>query len=81
MIIELVADKYLLYIVNKSQCNLFTMCSFFYDLFTVTGNNNTIHSKDKIGNKIFHSKLPIIGFQINSISFIESEEFRETSIA
>ena len=31
----------------------------------------------KIG---FHFKLPIIVFQINSISLIESEEFREISI-
>ena len=81
VIIELVADKYLLYIVNKSQCNLFTMCSFFNNLFTVTGNNNTIYSKDMIGNKNFHSKLLIIVFQINSVSLIESEEFRETPIA
>ena len=81
VIIELVADKYLLYIVNKSQCNLFTMCSFFSNLFTVTGNNNTIYSKDMIGNKNFHSKLLIIVFQINSVSLIESEEFRETPIA
>ena len=77
MIIELVADKYLLYIVNKSQCNLCTMCSFFNDLFTVTGNNNTIYSKDRIGNKNFQSKLLIIVFQIDSISLIESEEFTE----
>ena len=81
MIIELVADKYLLYIVNKSQYNLFTMCSFFNNLFTVTGNNNTIYSKDRIGDNTFHSKLLIIVFQINSISLIESKEFRETSIA
>ena len=32
-----------------------------------------------IGNRNVHSKLPIIIFQINSISLIESEEFRETS--
>ena len=37
MIMELVADKVLLYIVSKHQCNLFTMCSFFNSLFTVTG--------------------------------------------
>ena len=36
--------------------------------------------KDRTGNKNFHSKLPIIVFQINSINLIESEEFRETSI-
>ena len=79
MIKELVADKFLLYIVNKHQCNLFTMCSFFNKLFTVTGSNNTMYSKNMIGNRKFHSKLPIIVFQINSISLIEPEEFRETS--
>ena len=36
VIIESVADKLLLYIVNKHQCNLFTMCSYFNNLFTVT---------------------------------------------
>ena len=77
---KLVADKFLLYIVNKHQCNLFTMCSFFNNLFTVTGNDNTVYSKIRIGNRNFHSKLPIIVFQINSISLIQSEEFRETSI-
>ena len=29
VIIELVVDKLILYIVNKHQCNMFTMCSFF----------------------------------------------------
>ena len=57
---KLVADKFLLYIVNKHQCNLFTMCSFLNNLFTVTGNNNTMHSKNRIGNRNFHFKLPII---------------------
>ena len=56
------------------------MCSFLNNLFTITGNNNTMYSKNRIGNKNVHSKLPIIVFQINSISLIESEEFRETSI-
>ena len=77
---ELVVDTFLLYIVNKHQCNLLTMCSFFNSIFTVTGNNNKMYSENMIGNRNFHSKLPIIVFQINSISFIESEEFRETSI-
>ena len=77
MIIELCADTILLYIVNIYQCNLFTMCSFVDNLFTVTG-SNTMHSKNRIGNRNFHSKLPISVFQINSISLIESEEFRET---
>ena len=55
------------------------MCSFLNNLFTVTGNNNTMYSKNRIGNRNVHSKLPIVVFQINSISSIESEEFRETS--
>ena len=38
-------DKFLQYIVIKYQYNLFTMCSFFNDLFTITGNNNTMYSK------------------------------------
>ena len=54
------------------------MHSFFNKLFTVTGNNNTMYSKNRIGNRIVHSKLPIIVFQINSISLIESEDLRET---
>ena len=56
------------------------MCSFFNKLFTATGINNTMYSKNRIGNRKLRSKLPIIVFQINSISLIESEEFRETSI-
>ena len=80
VIIKIVADKFLLCVVIKHQCNMFTMCSFFNKNFTATGNNNTMYSKNNIGNRIFHSKLPIIAFQINSISLIESEEFREPSI-
>ena len=77
---ELVAGTLLLYIVNKHQCNMFTVCSFFnIFFFTVIGNNNTMYSKNRIGNRKFHSKLPIIVFQINSISLIQSEGFRETS--
>ena len=53
------------------------MCSFFNQLFTITGINN---SNNRIGNRKFHSKLPIIVFQINSISLIESKEFREIPI-
>ena len=45
---------------------LFTMCSFFKSSFTVTSNNYIINSKNMIGNRNFHSKLPIIVFQINS---------------
>ena len=60
---------------------MFTMCSFFNKLVTVTcSNNNTMYSKNRIGNRNVHSKLPIIVFQINLISLIESEEFRETLI-
>ena len=77
---ELVVYKLLLYIVNKHQCNLFSMCSFFNSLFSVTGNNNMIYCKNRIGNRYFCIKLSIIVFQINSISWIDSEEFRETSI-
>ena len=55
------------------------MCSFFNIFLTIAGNNNTMHNKNRIGNKNFHSKLQIIVFQINSTSSIESEEFRETS--
>ena len=47
---------------------MFTMCSFFNKLFTVTGNNNTMYSKNRIGYRKFHSKLPIIVFQINSLA-------------
>ena len=58
---------------------MFTIYSFFNKLFTITGNDNTMYSKNRIGNRKFHSKLLIIVFHINSISLIESEEFRETS--
>ena len=77
---ELVVYKLLLYIVNKHQCNLFLMFSFFNSLFSVTGNTNIVYSKNRIGNRHFCIKLLIIVFQINSISLIDSEEFRETSI-
>ena len=49
-------------------------------LFTVTGNDNKMYSKNSIGNRNFHSKLALIVFQINSVGLIESEEFRETSM-
>ena len=73
MIVELVVEKLILYIVNKHQCNMFTVCSFFFLFFTVTGINNTMYSKYMIGNTKLNSKLPIVIFQINSISLIESE--------
>ena len=39
-----------------------------------------MYSKIRIGSRNVHSKLTIVVFKINSISSIESEEFRETSI-
>ena len=39
-----------------------------------------MYSKNWISYRNVHSKLLIIVFQINSISLIESEEFRVTSI-
>ena len=44
-----------------------------YRFFTATGINNTMYSKYRIGNTKLNSKLPIVIFQINPISFIESE--------
>ena len=76
VIIELVVDKFILYIVNKHQCNMFTMCILLF--FTVIG-NNTMYSKYMIGNTKLNSKLPIVIFQINSIGLIESENLGETS--
>ena len=67
VLIKLVADKFLLYIVNKHQCN------FFNKLFTVTGNNNIVYSTNRIGDRKFYSQLPIIVFQTSSINLIESE--------
>ena len=60
VIIELFANKFLLYIVNNHQCNLFIMFSFSNNLFTVSGNNNTMSYKNGIGNKNIHSKLLVI---------------------
>ena len=37
-----------------------------------------MYSKNSIGNRNALSKLKIIVFQMNSISLIRSEEFRET---
>ena len=36
------------------------MCGLNNSLFTVTGNNNTMYSENRIGNKNCHFKLPII---------------------
>ena len=38
--------------VNKHQCKLFLMCSFFNNLFTVSGNDNIINSKNRIITEI-----------------------------
>ena len=56
---ELVVYKLLLYIVNKNQCSLFSMCSFFNSLFSVTGNTNIVYSKNRIGNRHFCIKLSL----------------------
>ena len=60
---------------------MFTMCSLFFLFFTVTGINNTMYSKYMIGNTKLNSKLPIVIFQINSISLIESENLGKPRIA
>ena len=57
---------------------MFTMFSFFNKFFTITGNSNTMYSKNRIGNRKFHLKLQIVVFLISLISLIESE-FKETS--
>ena len=49
-IIELVTGTFLLHTVNKHQC------SFFNNLFTITGNNDTMYSKNRIGNINFIPK-------------------------
>ena len=49
------------------------MCSIFFKFFTVTGINNIMYSKYRIGNTKLNTKLPIVIFQINSISLNESE--------
>ena len=56
---------------------LITMCSFLNNLFTVIGNNNPV----KIGlvTELFILNYQSLFFQINSITLIESGEFRETS--
>ena len=59
----------LMYVLNIHQCNLFTICSLINSLFI--DKNNTVYSKSRISNRIFHSKLPNIVIQINSINLIE----------
>ena len=60
---KLVADIFLLYVINKHQFNLFTVCSFFNNLFTITGSNSTMCSKNRIGNKIFVPNFPLLFFK------------------
>ena len=69
VIMELVADTILPYTANKHQCKLFIMCSLLNSLFivTVTGNNN-INSKNRIGDRNFHFKLPIIAFKLTQLA-------------
>ena len=38
-----------------------------------------MYSKNRIGNKMLFPNYQSLFFQINSISLIESEEFKETS--
>ena len=61
----IICRQILLYLVNKHQCNMFTMCSFINKLFTVAGNNNTKCSKNSIGNRKFLSKLQSLFFKLN----------------
>ena len=65
---ELCADKILLYVVNIHQCNLFTICSFFSNLFTVTGNNYIMHSKDRIGNRKFIPNYQLSFFKVTQLA-------------
>ena len=71
---ELVADTFLLYKVNEHQCSCL-VCAVSLIICLC------ISCKNRIGNRKFHSKLPIIVLQIKSIILIESEEFRETLIS
>ena len=49
--LPIIKKQFLLYIINKHQCNLFTMCILINSLFTVAGNNNTMYSIIRIGNR------------------------------
>ena len=53
------------------------MCSSFSDLFTVTGNNNIMYSKNRIGHRKFYSKLSITVFQITSVRLTSSKSEKE----
>ena len=47
------------YKAKNHQCKLSTMCSFLNNLFIVIGNNNTMESKNSVGDRNFHSKLQV----------------------
>ena len=64
---KVVTDTFLLHKVNKHQLNLFTMCSFFNNLFTVTGNNNTIHSKIGLVTEIFIPNYQSLFFKLTQL--------------
>ena len=64
---KVVTDTFLLHKVNKHQFNLFTMCSFFNNLFTVTGNNNTIHSKIGLVTEIFIPNYQSLFFKLTQL--------------
>ena len=73
MIKELIADKVLLYIVNKHLSFVYHICSYFNKFIYCYSNNNTMYSKNTIGNRNALSNYQSL------FSLIESEEFRETS--
>ena len=62
---ELVADKMLLYIINKNQSKLSTMCRFFSNLFAVTGNDDAMCDINRICDRNFNPKQSIIIFEIS----------------
>ena len=72
VILELVADKCLLQIVDEHIFNLFMMCSTFNNLFTVTGDNNIMYSKNRIGNINFRFKPQITSCEKNLFEYSQS---------
>ena len=64
----LVADKFLLYIVNKHQCNMFIMCSVFNKLLTVTGNNNISTVKIGLVTEIFIPNYQSLFFKLTQLA-------------
>ena len=65
---ELVADIFLLHIVHKHQCNSFTMCSLINNLFTLTGNNNTMCSKIGLVTEIVNSNYKSLFFKLAQLA-------------